>query len=336
MPKKKKEHYVPRGYLGKWCIPDSLQVNVFDKEKDEARTNHIEDIASENYFYDLNLEGVFTAEEIKYYDLEGVDLSKIDDEQYIENFFANNVEGIFKKALEQIIFRVRAMNAWEINNCLFIKPKQVFSFSVLLALQYIRVKRIRNSIEEITDLLDQALRDKNASQELIDKYTKTSKNQLKYIHGKMIFDSEWILHFARTFSSHIWLLLKNNTTQPFFTSDNPIGTAEHVHNPYMAMSGVSSEGVEIYFPLSPDLMLVMFEKTYHSNMMSKNYRIVEIDDLDMIDDYNSRSVMNSSRCVFSQTDDFSIIEKMKAKRPDVLQLPKSTLTWGGKTYTPRK
>ena len=152
----------------------------------------------------------------------------------------------------------------------------------------------------------------------------------------LIFDNERILHFARTFSSHIWLLLKNNSTQPFFTSDNPIGTTEHVHNPYMAMSGVSSEGVEIYFPLSPDLMLVMFEKTYHSNMMSKNYRIVEIDDLDMIDDYNSRCVMNGSRCVFSQTDDFSIIKKMKAKRTDVLQLPKSTLTWGGKTYIPRK
>jgi len=336
MPKKKKEHYVPQGYLEKWCIPDSFQVNVFDKEKEETRINHIEDIASEKYFYDLNLEGVFTAQEIKFYDLEGVDLSKIDDEQYIENFFANNIEGIFKKALEQIIFRVRAMNAWEINNCLFIKPEQVFSFSVLLALQYIRVKSVRNSIEELTDLLDQALRDKNASQDLIDKYTKTSKNQLKYIHGKMIFDNEWILHFAKTFSDHIWLLLKNKTTQPFFTSDNPIGTAEHVHNPYMAMSGVSSTGVEVYFPLSPDLMLVMFEKTHHRNMMSKNYRIVEIDEPEIIDDYNSRCIMNSSRCVFSQTGDFSIIEKMKAIRPNVLQLPKSTLTWGGMTYIPRK
>lgn len=334
MPKKKKEHYVPQCYLEKWCIPGSLQVNVFDKEKDETRTNHIEDVASENYFYDLNLEGVFSAEEIKFYDLEGVDLSKIDDEQYIENFFANNIEGIFKKTLEQIIFRVRTMNAWEINNCFFIKLEQVFSFSVLLALQYIRVKSVRNSIEELTDLLDQALRDKNASQELIDKYTKTSKNQLKYIHGKMIFDNEAILHFARTISDHIWILLKNKTTQPFFTSDNPIGTAEHIHNPYMAMSGVSSEGVEVYFPLSPDLMLVMFEKTYHQNMLPKNYRIVEIDESDIIDDYNSRCVMNSSRCVFSQTADFSIIEKMKVKRPEVLQLPKTTLTWGGKTYIP--
>lgn len=71
-------------------------------------------------------------------------------------------------------------------------------------------------------------------------------------------------------------------------------------------------------------------------MPKKNYRIVEIDDPEIIDAYNSRCVMNSSRCVFSQTDDFSIIEKMKTKRSDVLRLPKSTLTWGGKTFIPRK
>ena len=228
------------------------------------------------------------------------------------------------------------MNAWEINNCLFIKPEQVFSFAVLLALQYIRVKRVRNSVEEITDLLNQALNDKNASQELIDKYTKTSKNQLKYIHGKMIFDKEALLHFAETFSDHIWLLLKNKTAQPFFTSDNPIGTSAHACNPYVAMSGVSSKGVEVYFPISPDLMFVMFEKTYHHNLASKNYHIIEIEELDIIEDYNSRCVMNSNRCVFSQTSDFSIIDKMKAKKPDVLQLPKTSLTWGDNTYTPKK
>lgn len=144
MGEKKKEHYVPQGYLEKWCIESSNQVHVFDKEKDKQRINHIKDVASERYFYDLNLEGVFSEQEIKFYNLEGIDLSKIDDEQYIENYFANNIENIFKKSLEQIIFRVRKMNTWEINNCFFIKPEQVFSFSILLALQYIRVKRVRD------------------------------------------------------------------------------------------------------------------------------------------------------------------------------------------------
>lgn len=334
MGEKKKEHYVPQGYLEKWCIESSNQVHVFDKEKDKQRINHIKDVASERYFYDLNLEGVFSEQEIKFYNLEGLDLSKIDDEQYIENYFANNIENIFKKSLEQIIFRVRKMNTWEINNCFFIKPEQVFSFSILLALQYIRVKRVRNSIKEITNLLEQALKDKNTSQEVIDKYGSVSENELKYIHGKMIFDNEVILDVANTFSYHIWILIKNKTTQPFFTSDNPIGTAEHAHNPYVSMSGISSKGVEVYFPLSPDLMLVMFEKTYHHNISSKNYRIIEVDEQDIIAYYNSQCVINSSRCVFSQTYDFSIIEEMKAKRPDVLQLPKTVLKWGDKTYTP--
>ena len=80
-------------------------------------------------------------------------------------------------------------------------------------------------------------------------------------------------------------------------------------------------------------MLLMFEKTHHNDINSKNYRIIEIDERDIIDDYNSRCVMNSSRCVFSQTDDFSVVQKMKEKKPDVLQLPKTVLTWGGKTYT---
>lgn len=183
-------------------------------------------------------------------------------------------------------------------------------------------------------MLEQALKDKNTSQEVIDKYGSVSENELKYIHGKMIFDNKAILDVAKTFSNHIWILIKNKTTQPFFTSDNPIGTAEHVHNPYVSMSGLSSKGVEVYFPLSPDLMLVMYEKTYHHNISSKNYRIIEVDELDIIAYYNSQCVINSSRCVFSQTNDFSIIEEMKAKRPDVLKLSKTILTWGDKTYTP--
>ena len=81
------------------------------------------------------------------------------------------------------------------------------------------------------------------------------------------------------------------------------------------------------------------EKIQKSNQKifkSKNRHIIEIDEIDIVNDYNSRCVMNSSRCVFSKTDDFSIIDKMKEKRPDVLQLPKSTLTWEGKTYVPSK
>ena len=35
--KKKKQHYVPQCYLVQWAIPDTNQINVFDKIKKEER-----------------------------------------------------------------------------------------------------------------------------------------------------------------------------------------------------------------------------------------------------------------------------------------------------------
>lgn len=336
MSKKKIEHYVPQCYLEKWCMPNSKHVNVFDKEQDKSRTNHIEDVASEKYFYDIDLSGVLTKEEIKFYDLDGVDLSRIDDEQYIENFFSENVESAFKSALDDIVLRARKMTPRKIKHCTFISKKRIHLFSLLMAFQYVRVKDVRNSLEELVDMLNQALSEHSASQEMIDKYGSISKKELKYVHGKIICNIGEISKIANTFSKHIWLLFKNTTNTPFFTSDNPIGTTGHIKHPYISMSGLSSQGVEVYFPIAPDLMLILLEKTHHKIFKSKNRHIIEIDEIDIVNDYNSRCVMNSSRCVFSKTDDFSIIDKMKEKQPDVLQLPKSTLTWEGKTYVPSK
>lgn len=52
--KKKKQHYVPQCYLETWAIKGTHQVYVYDKQKKESRKNNIKDVASENYFYDIN------------------------------------------------------------------------------------------------------------------------------------------------------------------------------------------------------------------------------------------------------------------------------------------
>ena len=119
MSKKRKQHYVPKLYLEKWCMEGTKHTNVYDKIQNKFRDNHIEDVASENCFYDINLEGVLSPQEIEHFGLQGVDLSQIDNKQYIENLFADTVEVAFKNILEQILARVRGMNAWEIKNCFF-------------------------------------------------------------------------------------------------------------------------------------------------------------------------------------------------------------------------
>ena len=151
----------------------------------------------------------------------------------------------------------------------------------------------------------------------------------------MLFRSnvEEILGFAQTFDNHIWILLKNNTSQKYLTSDNPIGTIAHIKDPMISMSGIASKGVEVYFPLSPDLLLIMLEKTHHVNYCSQNHRIVQVVRVDVVDYYNSYCVMNSTRCVYSQNGDFSIVDKLIAKNANILQSSKSELLWNGKTYT---
>ena len=61
--KKKKQHYVPQCYLVQWAIPDTNQINVFDKIKKEERINNIEDVAQERYFYDINFQKALSEEE---------------------------------------------------------------------------------------------------------------------------------------------------------------------------------------------------------------------------------------------------------------------------------
>ena len=239
MQKKKIEHYVPQCYLEKWCMPDSKHVNVFDKEQDKSRTNHIEDVASEKYFYDIDLSGVLTKEEIKFYNLEGVDLSKIDDKQYIENFFSKNVESAFKYALDDIVSRVRKMTPWQIKHCTFISRKRIHLFSLLMAFQYVRVKDIRNSLEELVDMLNQALSEHSASQEMIDKYGSISKKELKYVHGKIICNIGEISKIANTFSKHIWLLFKNTTIYSRDEDVDAVGAC--IGNHGMRISGIVDE-----------------------------------------------------------------------------------------------
>lgn len=336
MPKEKKnQHYVPRGYLENWAIPDKYQVYVYNKKQKKSYPASIYDIASERYFYDIDFTGILSEENFKRMGLKNCDPAHIDDGQYIENFFAEQIENGFIAQTKTLITRIANMSVWEKANCYFISEFDKFNFSFFLALQFIRVKSVRSSIAELNDCLTQVLTDMGASQETIDKYT-VPESHLPYIHGKMILDKKEMLDLTNSFFSLSWILLENKTHLPLFTSDTPIGTKEHIHHPFMSMRGIKSKGVEVFFPLSPNVLLVMFDGDYHTQLASKDRYVDELIDEREIHYYNSILVSECDSCVFSQTNDFTVIENMLAKDPHALDHPHSITHWGGKTYFPRK
>ena len=59
--KKKKQHYVPQFYLRSWDISEKNKIYVYDKVIEQKRISNIRDVASENYFYDVDSWGDWAA-----------------------------------------------------------------------------------------------------------------------------------------------------------------------------------------------------------------------------------------------------------------------------------
>lgn len=330
--KKKKQHYVPQCYLERWAMPGTYQVNVYDKNKQEPRVNNIEDVAQERFFYDINFQKALSGEEKSLSGFTEEELEELSSNQYYENFFSDRVEGRLAILLRQIISKVARITARNQKNIHFISAWSKAAFSYQLALQHIRTKATRNAISEMSELLQQMLKDMNASDRAINSIQVT-KDSSKLIHGQMLGDRKEIRRSAERFNDFIWILGINKTNAKLFTSDRPICTIPHVQKQFVSMAGIMSEGVELFYPISPDIILIMFDRSYHKNARKLDRHCVDIQSVDTIDYYNSICVSQSERCVFSQTDDFSLIDRMLMINKDALRKPHMTLTWGGKTYT---
>lgn len=330
-----KQHYVPQCYIRNWAITNTNSVYVFDKEMKLKRKNNIKNIAEEKFFYDIDFSKIIREDEKEIFGIDkNIDLSKIDDEQYLENFFATNIEPHFKQLLNKL-----TVNSFEnkesYKNQYFFTKKEKKIFSYYLIIQKIRVKQVRNSFLDLSDMLQQVFKDTSISTE-IDKIININNSCLSYIHGKMILDSREINKLVRCIFSKKWFLIVNKTNKLFYTSDNPIGTIAHVKHPFMSMSGLCSEGVEAYFPVSPRIILVMVDRNFFKNIKIRDRKIIYTNDVECVNIYNRYIALNSQRIIISNDNDFEIIEEMLQKEENIFEIPKSEIHYNGKIFYPSK
>ena len=225
------------------------------------------------------------------------------------------------------------MNQWEIKNCWFISEEDKQKLSFHLMLQYLRVSSIRSLLEGFSDILSQILHDMGASQEMIDQNT-LSKEQASLVHAQLMFDKDND-DIYNGFYFKKWLLLINRTNQPFFTSDSPIGIKSCSKLYKMDSPGLNSPNVEVSFPISPNLMLMMSDERVFKSIGAKDRYILELDKIEVVRNYNYYSAAGNSSLVISNTGDFSLIDEIIEKQPTAMSLNHSSAVWGGKKYTPR-
>ena len=107
----------------------------------------------------------------------------------------------------------------------------------------------------------------------------------------------------------IWFLLESDNK--FFTSDHPVVKQNYLNNnPYRGTLGLRSEGIEIYFPLSPSLALALYcEKSY---VILKDIKLPPCS-AENIENFNSLQVLYADRFIISHDSNFDLAIDMIQK-----------------------
>lgn len=298
MAGKKKQHYVPQLYLSNFTT-DGERLFVYDKFTRKSRPSNIRDIAHENYFYEIPSHTI-NAE----HRAEGIN------EKLIEDGFAD-IEAKLGSAIEQII---KLRNGTPLSNM------QMAKMAYYITYQILRTKEMRDRIIEGEIGMRQSLADTivklNFPELPLDAVKiEFDKEFAPLLQAQYIMNPKFIDEWAMSFYEMIWMLGVNETKRPLYTSDNPVVKCNHIKE--VGKRGWMSPGVEINFPLSPNHILLIFERTYFKEYEQYLGYPAPITLEELIEEYNRSQVIKSYRQIYSVNDDFSFADKICGEMPEI-------------------
>ncbi|MDF9825390.1 hypothetical protein M2475_001845 [Breznakia sp. PF5-3] len=325
----KKQHYIPIFYLKNFSTPikKGFYINVFEKERLlTLEKQNIRNIASENYFYDLDFESIrkhFSKKEIlklkvsTFFKSKGkLKLSDIFKKNLFENYLAD-IESFSGDAIKKVIANIQEFSIWEVNNCFCIDENEKRNISLFLAIQFIRTPKNRKFFKDMHEVVipqvyeDLIYRTNNEDVSVYINSPISEKERAKAYHLSFLLDPTFLNDLSERFYNHLWVFYLNKTESLFYTSDSIISVFNRISNPIISTTGINSFGVEIIIPLSPTILLVLYEKEYHAKAMQKDHKKIKIlENITQVDSYNQIIIQNSYKYIFSQNLDFHLAKNL--------------------------
>src|SRR5438132_6157804 len=279
------QHYVPRFYLANFATQRkrSLLIRVFDKTESRSFETNIENIAAESHFYDTSSIGFRSKQLVEKL------LSRMESRFAISYGKIIREEDLTKLSLEE-----RA------------------SVAYFIVMQELRTREYRETMSDIMRQLRQRLSGEKLSEELDRQLREeATEESIKVAQAAMLFKDG--PEFAGIIGAMNWILLRNKTDKPYWTSDHPVNRHNDIDQPLLGNLGLLNPGIQVFFPLSSMLALFIFDPTMYSTSIDK----YEITDPQNVIFQNSLQVQWSTRHVFSVNDDFSLATEVIRKMPQV-------------------
>jgi len=290
MPKVKTEHFVPKFYLKNFTLKED-KIFVFDKRTQISFNTNINNIAGEQYFYDL----------IQEYEP--------DKTQMIEHFFSA-LESDLKHSLDNTLQSISGKRR--------ITLRQKDEMSFFIAIQLMRTREQREYIKDHFGKFFKALFRETHNLSDIEKVAldqlEIDPDFAKILHTQLLFDADIINSTISTLNKHIWLIGINNTTLPLYTSDHPVVKKAHKKDRLHSNLGLESEGIEIAFPLTPKYILIIKEGQYFKALKNRNYKSILLKRED-VSYYNELQIFQSDRQIYCPSASFEQIIEICKNNP---------------------
>ncbi len=293
------QHYIPQCYLRNFSNNKDKNafVFVYNKQQSKVYPKAIKDICGEDDLYTISQE--FCAA-----NSENIDTPN----KVIEHeFFSLEVEKKYSSILNDTITNI-------LQNGSFDKEKK-YELAYHIAIQFLRLPDIKKKDAEMAHSIipkmielhkeglfletgDSAFKDINVKYNIDE-----SINHFNSSYGS----EETTTFFAKCLANNYWNFLVVDDTKAFYTSDFPIVVSPHIKNVRPICMGLAQYGAEMSFPISKNIMLVIWDCNYFDSKKASDCSIINPTDKD-IRKYNILRYMYAKELVISINKDFSTIE----------------------------
>lgn len=316
----KQQHYVPRFLLKGFATGKHDQLWVFDKQTERVFRTAIKNVAVQNAFYDLPVEdGLLTLEP---------GLSELEAQ----------VAPLFKR-----IRRERSIA--------FLTDDQRGVIALFLASQRVRTQHWRNDFLQASTKANEKAR-QIAAQLGVETaaYPDLSSEPISHeVIKRAALQTIQAAHkLAPILLDKSWVLFANDGVTPFLLADNPVAlqNLQNRDSPYGNL-GYLSIGIEIYLPLTPDLILGLLCPSYEEQVFSigqaaaltsaigalvppeVQHRVTRVEEIargmtdgspvasepDNVLNLNVLQVRYAERYVYSVNDDFALVTDLLHRYP---------------------
>jgi hypothetical protein len=140
------------------------------------------------------------------------------------------------------------------------------------------------------------------------------------LHANLMFDEAAVIGTAEKFWDLFWIIGRNTTSQPFFTSDDPV-VRDRIPPENDGPNVPPGIGIEYSFPLSSKFTLVMLDRYMFSKTANTRGENIERCTLSMglteVERYNALQVAKSTQYVFCEENKFGLADRLCREEPRI-------------------